>query len=100
MGSKHTPVKVFSHAYLGGTSKIYRFANGYGASVICHPGSYGFEDGLWELAVALYHGEGEDDWRIDYSTPITNDVLGYLTEEQVEETLSAIEALPPASQEV
>ena len=31
--------------------KIYKFPNGYGASVIKGPYSYGGPDGLWELAV-------------------------------------------------
>ena len=36
------------------------------------PGSYGFEKGLWELAVLDANGE------ITYDTPITNDVIGHL----------------------
>lgn len=35
---------------LGGVRYRFKFDNGYGASVICHMGSYGGKDGLWELA--------------------------------------------------
>lgn len=35
---------------LGG---IQRFDNGYGASVVRFTYSYGFEQGLWELAVTM-----------------------------------------------
>lgn len=67
------------------------FDNGYGASIVQHSFSYGNKDqGLWELAVIGADG------RINYDTPITNDVLGYLTEEDVEKTLLEIKALPKA----
>ena len=40
----------------GGLQMVYKFDNGYGASVIQHEGSYGSHKGRWELAV-LCHGE-------------------------------------------
>jgi len=72
-----------------GTQKIYTFDNGYGASVVCHDGSYGGKSGMWELAV-LHDGD------LCYDTPITNDVIGWLDENAVEELLAKIEALDPA----
>ena len=72
----------------GGVQLRYKFANGRGASVICHSFSYGAERGLWEVAVT----DGE--WRIDYSTPLTDDVIGNQTAAQVDEILTQIEALP------
>ena len=56
----------------GGIQKIYKFANGWGASVVMFPGSYGFEKGLWELAVLDANEE------ISYDTPVTDDVIGCL----------------------
>lgn len=71
----------------GGTQRIYKFPNGYGASVIRHPGSYGFKNGLWELAVLDSSGD------LCYSTPITNDVIGHLTDEEVILKLNEIRGL-------
>ena len=67
----------------GGIQKIYQFDNGYGASVIRHEHSYGFEQGLWELGVLI----GSE---LTYDTEITNDVIGHLTEEEVQKYLMEI----------
>lgn len=74
----------------GGVQKLYKFPNGYGASVVRHSFSYGGDEGLWELAVIRYNGDHFD---IDYSTPIADDVLGYLSEEDVDAILDEIAAL-------
>lgn len=73
--------------YNGGVCLTYKFKNGYGASVIKHKGSYGNKQGLWELAVTGADGD------ITYHTPITQDVIGYLTEEKVETILEEIQEL-------
>ena len=70
----------------GGVQKVYEFDNGYGASVIRHRGSYGFAQGKWELAVL----QGGD---LCYSTPITEDVIGYLTWSEVQTYLKQIKEL-------
>lgn len=72
------------------TQKIYRFRNGYGASVIRNSISYGHELGLWEVAVIKWN---EDEWSLCYDTEITNDVIGYLNEDEVDNVLQQIEAL-------
>ncbi len=81
-------------AGIGGVQKLFRFPNGYGASVVRGPYTYGGSRGLWELAVILYHGEGEDSFSLTYETPITDDVIGYLEEDEVDKVLARIEALP------
>lgn len=70
----------------------YRFPNGYGASVI--RGGMAAYGGL-ELAVLKYDG---DDWGLCYDTPITDDVVGYLTDDTLRSTLEAVHALPPHSE--
>lgn len=61
----------------------YKFDNGYGASVINGGFSYGLE-----VAVIRYDGDG---WTIDYSTPITSDVIGYV--EDLDSVLDEIKSL-------
>ena len=75
----------------GGVQHVFRFDNGYGASVVRHNFSYGGDNGLWELAVTEYEG---DDWSLTYKTPITQDVEGYLTHSDVMSLLNKIEKLP------
>jgi hypothetical protein len=73
-----------------GVQARHFFDNGYGVSIIQSPNSYGGGEGLYELAVL----EGnEDDFEICYHTHITEDVIGHLTEEQVETYLCEIEKL-------
>jgi hypothetical protein len=87
------------HRVGSGTQKIYRFDNGFGASVVQFTvggigGSYGADSGLWELAVIRFTGENTDaDFTLTYDTPITDDVLGRLTDEDVQVTLGLIRAL-------
>jgi hypothetical protein len=64
------------------------FDNGYGASVVVGPYTYGGEDGLYELGVL-----GKDG-KLCYDTPITEDVEGYLSEDDVTKLLEQIQLLP------
>ena len=78
---------IFNEEYPFGIQKIYKFKNGFGASVICHRHSYGGQSGLWELAVL-----NESD-SLTFDTPITDDVLGGLTEKEVDNILEEIKQL-------
>lgn len=66
------------------------FPNGYGVSVVRFPGSYGFQDDLYE--VAILKGT-EDDWELTYDTPITEDVLGHRDEQDINNILEEVQAL-------
>lgn len=77
-----------------GIHYIFKFDNGYGASVIKHYGSYGCEEDLWELAVIeFYETDGGISYHLCYDTPITDDVIGYLTDREVCEHLQQIKDL-------
>ena len=73
-----------------GVQAKHFFDNGYGISVVKFKGSYGYEEGLYESAVLK---GTEENWDICYDTPITSDVLGHQTEEEVEVLLYEIENL-------
>jgi hypothetical protein len=72
---------------MGGIFCRIQFENGFGASIVKHPYSYGGKDGLYEIAVV------DNDGQITYETPITDDVLGYLSEEDVERYVNEIKNL-------
>lgn len=108
-----------------GVQYVFRFENNYGASIVKHLGSYGYDEDLWELGVLRFgkydelciehfenHGydeeleelldamesyeddEDEDDvYILTYDTPITEDVEGYLTDEDVRNLLARIKEL-------
>lgn len=78
----------FKHHPLGnGIQGVITFDNGYGASVVRHEYSYGGKKGLYELAVLDKDGE------LTYDTPITSDVMGYLSPKDVTEILIQIQDL-------
>jgi hypothetical protein len=70
-----------SEPFMTGKKARMMFKNGYGVSVVSHTHSYGGKDGLYELAVLDFDGN------ITYDTPITSDVLGYLTPDEVTEEM-------------
>ena len=80
-------LKFKTHPMGVGIMSRIKFDNGYGASVVKTPYTYGGEVGLYELAVLDSNGE------LTYETPITDDVLGYLTEQDVTNTLEQIQLL-------
>lgn len=73
-----------------GVQYLFRFPNDYGASVVKHWGSYGHDRDLWELAVLVFDG---DMWELTYDTEITDDVEGYLTDQDVLNLLRRIRDL-------
>lgn len=76
----------------GGVRARHFFPNGYGVSVIRGYGTYGSDAGLYEMAVLR---GSEADWDLDYTTPVTDDVLGHLDEAEITRLLSEVEALSP-----
>lgn len=73
-----------------GVQYVFKFANNYGASVVKHSGSYGCNEELWELAVIHFC---DDEWHLTYDTEITDDVLGYLSNQDVLDLLAKIRNL-------
>jgi hypothetical protein len=87
---KFSDLNFESHPNWHGVQAKYFFDNGYGVSVIKSSNSYGGSEGLYELAVL----KGlEEDWEICYDTPITDDVIGYQSVEDIDNLLSQVESL-------
>ena len=72
---------------MNGYQLIYKFDNGYGASVVKHDFSYGGKKGLYEIAVL------DNDGDLCYDTPITSDVIGHLNMAEVDKILVNISHL-------
>lgn len=69
---------------LGYPQTIYKFPNGYGASIIKIEYIY------FGIEIAVLKFDENGNWDIDYSTPITNDVIGGLNEESRDSVLQQI----------
>ena len=69
---------------LGYPQTIYKFPNGYGASVIK------FNYVYFGIEIAVLRFDENGNWDIDYSTSITNDVIGGLNEESRDSVLQQI----------
>ena len=75
--------------HIGGKQARITFENGYGASIIQTPFSYGGKIGLYEIGILDNEGD------ICSTTPITDSgVIGYLREEDVSEGMIRIQNLP------
>ena len=73
--------------FMVGKKARMHFDNGYGVSVVSHTYSYGGKRGLYEIAVLDSNGE------LTYDTPVTNDVIGYLTEKDVSKVMKEVQEL-------
>ena len=73
-------------SHMEGVQARITFENGYGASVVKTPYTYGGDMGLYELAVFK-------DGEITYATPITDDVIGYLRPEDVTDVMAKVQQL-------
>ncbi len=87
-----TDLKFESHPVYkdGGIQAKHFFPNGYGVSVVRFPGSYGFEQDLYE--VAILQGT-PDKYELCYDTFITEDVLGHQDETDINNILQEVQTL-------
>jgi hypothetical protein len=72
---------------MGGVMSRIIFDNGFGASIVCTPHTYGGDKGLYEIAVLDTEG------KLTYDTSVTDDVIGYLRPEDVTDVMEKIQQL-------
>lgn len=70
--------------------KVYRFPNGYGASVVQGPYSYGGAAGQWEIAMVKYYSPEKLHFDLSYDDGEFEDVIGYLADNEVDRFLQYI----------
>ena len=73
--------------YMDGVHAKLLFTNGYGVSIIKHEYSYGGPKGFYELAVINSEGD------VVYDTPITDDVIGWLTPKDITDLMIQVQDL-------
>ena len=86
------------HSIGEGQHGLIFFPNGYGVSVVRFKrpysdrgyGSYTSNDNEWEVAVITGN---KDKWELCYDTDITDDVLGHLTEGEVDWVMLQVQQL-------
>ena len=74
-----------SHPVGDGLHGLIFFPNGYGVY-----GSYTNSEDQWELAVIFGN---ENEWDLTYNTPITNNVMGYLSSGEVTNIMKQVQEL-------
>lgn len=83
------PYLVNSYGSFDDVHYIFKFPNNYGASVIKCKGSYGYGRDLWEMALIFFDEEDDTEYEITYEHDF-DDVIGELTDDQVNELLRKI----------
>ena len=81
--TSHHTMTLIEREELFGWQKIFKFPNGYGASVVVHDSSYGLE-------IALLDESGN----ITQHPDITDDVAGFLNVDSANDLLEKIAKLP------
>lgn len=93
---------------LTGDQRIYRFPNGFGASLIkicvVHANKnevmpytglhHETDEPLWELSVVYFNSDDDADYAITFETPVSDDVIQCVTDSRAELILRRIKELP------
>lgn len=92
-------IKFKPHTFGEGLHGLIFFDNGYGVSVVRFKspfskeyGSYTSNENEWE--VAIIYGD-EKKWDVTYNTGIADDVIGYLSEGEVNWIMIQVQELEP-----
>lgn len=78
-----------------GDQLLFGFENGFGASVVRGGTSYGAGSGRFELTVITFKNDNPANFQLVYHTDVTDDVLGWLTIDDVVRHLAQVQQLTP-----
>ena len=87
---KFTDLNFEPHYIDNGIASKLFFDNGYGISVVKFPGSYGYTEGRYEVAVLK---GTPDDYNLCYDTPVADDILGHRDEGDIENIMKEVQSL-------
>lgn len=82
-------IRIYKYEHPGHQAVMF-FENGYGVSVLL--GEDFYSDGINTYEVAVIKGKANE-WELCDDTPVTDDVLGYQTKEQVTEIMKEVQRL-------
>jgi len=95
---KFTDLNFNTHRRKGGIYAKHTFRNGFGVAIyrytntlmngVIDEGSLGSLEGLFEAYITK-------NGKVTFDTPLADDVLGHLNEDQIEDLLSVVEVLHP-----
>lgn len=83
-------LKFFEHPNILGIRAVIFFENGYGASVV--QGQFAYTSNNQEYELAVLKGN-EKHFNICYTTPLTDDVIGHCSKDEITKYLNEIENL-------
>lgn len=73
-----------------GKQWVFRFPNNFGVSIIKHFGSFGYDKDLFEIAMLNFPSDINDHAYLYYCDITNDDVVGYLTNDEVIEYMERI----------
>ena len=108
LSTSEAEMRLMGFRYAG-DQKIYRFSNGFGASLIqiciiladkddvdIYTGIHSVTgERLWEVGVLHFNSEDDTDFTLTFETSVADDVIRYVTDSRAELILRQIKELSP-----
>lgn len=90
----HLMKDVYGGVDNGNIQMVFKFPNGYGASVVKFPGSMGYQKNLWEIGTLKFKDDSDEYELLQLLGSTEDTVKGYLSDKEVERHLTLTKNLP------